>query len=192
MSSCESWEIMVELNEVIVSKLGAAQSAELSLLVELEARWENLRKATVRPQGGGATTLDLLGIQKAYDLFHGKLVAYNKQFTPAHVPELLLNTPSRLGAWCRSMRQLYLRVEHDPQVRCPLQLLEKAYRLAERVGARLDRDRLPRPAPPPTIRAAAQDLEALGRWCDDLAAGGGPSPPESATVRPGAPHANPA
>jgi hypothetical protein len=192
MSSCESWEIMVELNEVIVSKLGAAQSAELSLLVELEARWENLRKTPARPQEGGATTQNLLGIQKAYDLFRGKLAAYNKQFTPAHVTELLLNTPSRLGVWCRSMCQLFLRVEHDPRVRCPLQLLEKAYRLAERVGARLERDRLPRPTPPATIRAAAQDLEALGRWCDDLAAGRGPSPPESATTLPEAPQANPA
>ena len=77
----------------------------MALLVELEARWENLRKLPPRAQEGGAATQDLLVIQKAYDAFRGKLVAYNKRYHPAHVPELLLNTPPRLAAWCRSMRR---------------------------------------------------------------------------------------
>lgn len=34
--------------------------------------------------------------------------------------ELLLNTPSRLAIWCRTMRDLFLQVEDDPQVRCPV------------------------------------------------------------------------
>ena len=60
------------------------------------------------------------GNQRAYEVFHAKLVAYNKRHTPAHVPELLLNSPSRLGMWCCRMRDLYLQVEHDPQSHCPV------------------------------------------------------------------------
>ena len=107
--------------------------------------------------------------QKAYEAFHTKLVAYNNRYTPPHVPELLLNTPSRLGIWCRTMRDLYLKVEHDPQGHCPVHLLEKAYGWADRVSAHMNKHRVSRSTSPGTIRAAIQDLEALGPWCDDLA-----------------------
>ncbi len=112
--------------------------------------------------------MDLHCKQKAYDAFRARLVAYNKQYTPAHVPELLLNTPSRLGIWCRTMRDLYLLVEHDPQGHCPVSLLEKAYRWADHVGTRMNKDRVNRSTPPGNIQAAIRDLEALGQWCDDL------------------------
>jgi hypothetical protein len=181
---------MSELTAAAVSELDSEQAAELSLLVELEARWENLRKPPARAQEGAASTQDLLSIQRAYDAFRGKLVAYNKRFRPAHVPELLLNTPSRLAAWCRSMRSLFLRVEHDPRAHLPVQLLEKAYRLAERMGARLDRDRPQRPTPPVTVEAAAQNLEALCRWCDGLGTCAGSPNPDPATAYPGAGHAH--
>ena len=107
--------------------------------------------------------------QKAYEAFHTKLVAYNNRYTPPHVPELLLNTPSRLGIWCRTMRDLYLKVEHDPQGHCPVHLLEKAYGWADSVSTRMNKHRVSRSTSPGTIRAAIQDLEALGPWCDDLA-----------------------
>jgi hypothetical protein len=117
----------------------------------------------------GFRTQDLQGKQKAYEAFHYKLVAYNEQYTPAHVPELLLNTPSRLGRWCRAMRDLYLQVEHDPRGHCPGHLLEKAYRWADRVAVLMNKGCISRSTPPGTIRAAIRDLEALGQWCDDLA-----------------------
>ncbi len=66
------------------------------------------------------------------------------------------------------MRDLYLRVEHDPR-HCPLHLLEKAYRWADRVGVRMNKVYVSRSTPPSTIEAAIRDLEALGQWCDDLA-----------------------
>jgi hypothetical protein len=66
------------------------------------------------------------------------------------------------------MRDLYLQVEHDPRGHCPVHLLEKAYRWADRVGVLMNRDRISPSTPPSTIRAAIQDLEALGQWCDDL------------------------
>ena len=160
---------MYPTREPALTNLPPAQAKELSLLVELEAQWENMRRAPSRPQGRASLTQDLLGIQKAYDAFRGKLVAYNKRYSPAHVPELLLNTPSRLAIWCRSMRELFLQVEDDPQVRCPVYLVEKAYRSAERISARLHKDLPSRSEPPATIRAASEALGALARWCDDLA-----------------------
>ena len=160
---------MPEMPEASVGKMDAAQAAELSLLVDLEARWENLRRTRLRPPDADSSTQDLQGKQKAYESFHAKLMAYNKKYTPAHVPELLLNTPSRLARWCQTMRNLYLCVEHDPRGHCPVHLLEKAYQWADRVGDRMNKSYITRSTPPDTIRAAIRDLEALGRWCDDLA-----------------------
>jgi hypothetical protein len=102
--------------------LDLVQAVELSLLVDLEARWENLRKLNL-----GHSLQDLKARQKAYDAFHAKLVAYNRRYTPTHVTELLLNTPIRLALWCRRMRDLYRQVEHIPQSPYPVHLLEKAY-----------------------------------------------------------------
>ncbi len=160
---------MPEIREGIVSQRERAQATELSLLVELEARWENMRRPPARAHEKASRTQNLLGVQKAYDAFRSQLVAYNKRYTPAHVPELLLNTPSRLALWCRRMRDLYLELEHEPQIHCPVHLLEKAYRSAERLSARLNTNLLDRSAPPATIRAVIETLMTLVQWCEALA-----------------------
>ena len=67
------------------------------------------------------------------------------------------------------MRDLYLRVEHDPGVGPPTHLLEKAYRWADRVADKTGKGRITRPGPPGSLRDAVQALEVLGRWCEDLA-----------------------
>jgi hypothetical protein len=160
-----------------VGALTPAQAAELAELVELEASWENLREAPP-PAAARPASQGLHGIQRAYDAFRTKLGAFNRRCPPGHAPELLLNTPARLGAWCRRMRDLYLRVEDDPRVRYPAQLLEKARRRAGGIAARTGRDCPPQPAPPADRPAAARELEALGQWCDELAGVG-------AALRPG-------
>jgi hypothetical protein len=161
---------MPEMSKVPAGHLDPAQAAELAQLVDLEACWENLRKS--RPPGPGVVPLtqDLKARQKAYEAFHDKLLAYNKRYTPAHVPELLLNTPVRLAAWCRTMRELCRQVEHAPPGHCPVNLLEKAHRCADRVAARLNlnNDRNGRSTPPSTIGVAIRELEALIQWCDGL------------------------
>jgi hypothetical protein len=149
----------------------AEQAAELAALVELEAGWENLRPATPRPHEPHPTPRDLHGKQKAYETFRGKLAAYNKRFSPPHVPELLLNTPIRLGRWCRAMRDLFSQVEHDSRTHCPVQLLDKAYQRADQMAAKLRKERFGRSAVPTTLRAVIQELEAIGRWCESLAGG---------------------
>jgi hypothetical protein len=142
--------------------LDLAQAAELSLLVDLEARWENLRKVNL-----GHSLQDLQARQKAYDAFHAKMVVYNRRYTPTHVPELLLNTPLRLALWCRKMRDLYRQVEPIHQGHCPVHLLEKAYRCADHLATRLHTDLASRPAAlPGTSHDTAGALESLAQWCD--------------------------
>jgi hypothetical protein len=145
------------------------QAAELAALVELEACWENLRTAGSRPPEPHATVRELHGKQRAYESFRVKLAGYNKVYAPAHIPELLLNTPARLGGWCRSMRDLFLQVEHDARIQCPVQLIEKAFRRADQLVAKGSEGLVSRPAPPGTIRGAIHELEALRLWCEERA-----------------------
>ena len=160
---------MSEIGEAVARKLDPAQATQLSLLVDLEAGWENMRKAPADDAGADAFLPNLQAKQKAYEAFRVKLVAYNGLYRPAHTPELLLNTPSRLAKWCRKMTALYLRLaELDSQAPCPKHLLEKAYRWADLIGARRQRALVSRAAQPVTIRDAVGDLEAVVRWCESL------------------------
>src|SRR5437773_280368 len=88
---------MPETSEANVDKLPPAQASALCQLVELEACWENLRRTPGPAETGKAMRTDLLGRQKAYDAFHARLVMYNQEFQPKHIPELLLNNPLRLA-----------------------------------------------------------------------------------------------
>ena len=147
----------------------SAQAAELAELVEVEARWENLRAAMSRTAVLRSTTQDLNGMQKAYEAFRVKLTAYNKHYSPGHLPELLLNTPLRLGIWCRRMRDLYIRVEQASQVRYPAQLLEKAFRCADRIAGRTGKACPLRSPLQGDLQTAIRELEALRQWCEDQA-----------------------
>jgi hypothetical protein len=169
---------MHQISEAQAGNLGPAQAAELSLLVDLEALWENLRKPATQP--GGLTLKDLSAKQKAYDAFRSSLAAYNKKYAPAHVSDLLLNTPTRLGIWCRAMRNLYLQIESDPRGHCPVHLLEKAYRWADQIAARRNLDLFSRTPPPATITDAIKDLDAVAQWCDDLVGVAQPDPQPTA------------
>jgi hypothetical protein len=156
------------LSEGAARELDANQAAELTLLIDLEARWENMR---TYPPGDAATALGLQDRQRAYQAFRAKLVAYNRRYTPAYVPELLLNHPVRLSAWCRAVRDTYLLAEHHPRAHCPAHLVEKARRWAGRVGARSGQGFAGPAGPPASIGAAILDLEELIGWCDRVSAG---------------------
>jgi hypothetical protein len=160
---------MLDKEKVAGGNLDPAQAAELAVLVDLEARWENLRTSSVRPLDALPNTQHLKEKQKAYEAFSIRLAEYNKRYRPAHIPELLLNNPARLGRWCQAMRNLYIRVEHDPRGFSPVHLLEKAYWWADRVADKNGMGRVSRSMPQCTIGAAIRELEALGQWCDDLA-----------------------
>ena len=94
-----------------------------------------------------------------------KLLAYNRRYTPPHVPELLLNTAARLGKWCQAMRDLYRLIEPDPSARCPGSIVEKANRWADRIARRTNRSVVSAQASPRFVCDAIAELESLGRWC---------------------------
>src|SRR4051812_12230726 len=104
---------MPEMREASPGHLDPAQAAELSLLVDLEAHWDNLRKSPSQVTGGATA---------------------RGSCRPGR-------GPTRTSA--------------------------------DRVGVRMDKGRVRRSAPPGTFRAAIGELEALTRWCDDLAGGAG-------------------
>lgn len=154
----------------VARPLSAGQSTELSALVNLEACWENLRSQPPATAEISSTLKELQQKQKAYEAFHVKLVAYNKGYRPAHVPELLLNTADRLGAWCRTMIHLLLVLQQDPQAHYPLHLLQKAYRWADKLSEKLKIERVIRPPLDRSIPAAIRELEDLVNWCTSVAA----------------------
>lgn len=146
----------------------AAQSIALSLLVDLEAHWENLRACPPKTPGMTPTLKELHQKQRAYEAFFTRLVTYNKEFKPAHVPELLLNKASRLRLWCRRMRDLQIKVQFNTEAHYPMHVLEKAYRWADQLADRMKTDRIIRPNPSDNISAAIGELENLAHWCDNL------------------------
>jgi hypothetical protein len=141
----------------------ASRSAELAVLLDLEASWENLRAS--RTSAGLSTLPELKGNQRAYEVFHAKLVAYNKRYAPPHIAELLLNTPARLGPWCKKVSALF--AELDDGVPFPANLLEKAYRLADGIASKKGWNRPGRPTPA-GVRSAARELDDLAAWCAEL------------------------
>jgi hypothetical protein len=151
----------------------ATQAAEELHLLELEAGWENLRKGPGDDRASDTDGRLLQARQRAYDAFRARLTAYNARHSPAHAPVALLNSPSRLGAWCRRARDLCARAQGVAGVPCPARLVEKAHLAAARLGVRLGMDTPGRTAPPADINAAAGELGALADWCDGLAAGSG-------------------
>jgi hypothetical protein len=142
---------------------GPSRSEELAVLVDLEARWENLRasRASAKP----TSLRDLQCNQRAYEIFHAKLVAYNKRHAPAHIPELLINTSVRLEQWCKQMSVLFGTLAGGAAF--PAHLLEKAYRLADGLATRRNWAHAARPAAG-EARSAARELETLAAWCTEL------------------------
>jgi hypothetical protein len=149
---------MPQMNQAPVGSLDAGQAVALALLVDLEARWENLREHLPPSARAGISLHDQSAKQKAYDAFRARLAAYNKRYKPAHVPELLLNSPRRLGVWCRSMRDLYLQVGDDAVIPCPANLLDKAFRWADQIGARMDKSLVSRTTAPTALGDPMQVL----------------------------------
>lgn len=143
------------------------QAKELLQLVDLEAHWENLRNtSTASP---GSLSLELLQEkQRAHLAFQSHLVAYNQRHAPAHIPELLLNTPARLGKWCGQMRDLCRQVEQAGRMQNCSHLAAKAHRWADKIARRLGKDPVPRGPAPAEGMDITSILESVGQWCSDL------------------------
>jgi hypothetical protein len=158
---------VAQMTESTAEMLDPVQAAELSQVVDLQAHWENLKDVAGR-DNAACTTTDLQGRQKAYEAFRSRMAAYTSRYRTAEVPELTLSAPDRFGAWCRAVRAVFLRAEPAMGRACPSETVAKAYRLADRIGARLETDPVVREAPPDGIAAAIRDLAAIIQWCDGL------------------------
>ena len=159
---------MPEVRLVAEEEISAAQAAALAVLLDLEARWENLRAARLGTPQVPSATPDLQAMQRAYAAFRAQLSAYQTRFSPTHATELLLNTPARLGSWCRQVRDLHLRAGHAARAHCSVHVLEKAYRWADQLAGKKGTERPSRATPPGTAEAMIRHLEALAAWCDAL------------------------
>lgn len=146
--------------------LESAQAAELLLLLDLEAEWQNLLQTPSLPPEAKARLQNLHGKQKAYAAFHDHLIAYNERYKPVYVPEGDLNSEARLGVWCRAIRDLCLSMARGSQSHYAIHLLKKAYRCADRIAVRMHRGVIPQPTQGNTIGAITLELEELIRWCE--------------------------
>src|SRR5690349_19143190 len=86
-----------------------SRGAKLAELIDLEARWENLR--ATRTSATPYSLHELQRNQRAYDLFHTRRAAYNRRYTPRHIPELLINTSVRLEHWCQKLSGLFATLD---------------------------------------------------------------------------------
>jgi hypothetical protein len=145
------------------AQLSSGEANALAAIIELEAAWENV-PATVAGASPGDSLRSLTAKQRAFDAYRAGLVAYNRHYRADYRGERPATTPKRLGAWCRRLAELYRRADRTA---CPVQVLEKAHRCADRFADRLAVVACPRAA----TGDSAADLGSIADWCDRLAAG---------------------
>ncbi len=158
------------MSERSAEQLAPAQAAELAAVIDSQARWENMRSDP--PHAGDNTSSALQARQKAYDAFRARLAAYTLKYRAAQVPEPTLNTPERVAVWCRSVRAVLLRAEPAAGTAHPAHLVAKAYRLAERIAARVGNAVPGRGAPAEDMAGAIRALGVVIAWCDAISVPG--------------------
>jgi hypothetical protein len=149
---------MIRMTESAVEGLTQARAAELARVLELQAEWENL---AAEPQD---STTRLQGVQRAFDVYRSRLLAYTGRENGQAIPELILNKSTRLRVWCRTVRAILLRAEGPA---FPTHIMAKAQRVVGRLAARF--------AIEPAATAGATDLAGAIRqldgviaWCEAL------------------------
>ncbi len=159
---------MSQMSENVAEKLDPTQAAELVRVIDLQAKWENMRGAPTGVGGNsGFSTPDLQGRQKAYEAFRVKLAAYTARYRAAHVPEVTLNTPERVGMWCRAVRAVFRRAGAE-FAEYPAHTVAKAHRLADRIAVRLSKEPAERDASATGLATAIRNLDSIIQWCDHL------------------------
>jgi len=159
---------MSQMSETVAEKLEPAQAAELVRVIDLQARWENMRGSPTATGGNaGFSTPDLQGRQKAYEAFRVRLAAYTTRYRAAHVPEVTLNTPERVGMWCRAVRAVFRRAGQE-FTEYPANIVAKAHRLADKIAARVGKEPAEREASIAGLPTAIRNLDAIISWCDAL------------------------
>ncbi len=154
---------MAQLTAQIALGLAPDQAAELARVMELQACWENLRDDSDTSHANGP---GLRERQRRYDAFRSALTTYTARHKSASLPELTLNAPERVGAWCRAVRIVCERAGAEAEA--PVHVVGKAYRLADRIAARLKVEPAAREDQVEGMYAAIRALDAIIAWCDRL------------------------
>jgi hypothetical protein len=146
---------VTQITETAAGRLTPARAAELARVLDLQSRWENLRA------DGTPSTAQLQALQAAFEAYRARMAAYaGDRGEP--VPELSPAQPSRLGAWCRTVRAVLTRAEGGVY---PAHVVEKAQRVADRIAARVKAAPVAREAPA-DLAGAIRQLDAVIAWCD--------------------------
>jgi len=146
--------LMPTLTERDAETLSTEQATALLRLLNLHARWEGLLSLrSEHPQS-------LHAKQRANDAFQAALRAYTEKYRTTKIPEPTQAAPERLGVWCRTLRVLFQKADGVS----PVELLGRAYRLADRIAARLAKETI-KERPGEALLA----LDRIIDWCDVLA-----------------------
>jgi hypothetical protein len=159
-------DVVPNSRESAVATLNLVQATELAAIIELEALWDDMRQRT-------AVTDVPVGLlrkkQIAYEAYRSRLVAFNKRHNTAYDLERSVSTPVRMERWFTELQILYQKLEYNATGFCPVKLIEKAYRLADRLAVRLNTDSFNRTLPG-GLRAAIEELGQLAQWCQHVGA----------------------
>jgi hypothetical protein len=144
------------MNESLAAALTPARAAELARVLELQSEWENL---AAEQQD---STARLQGVQRAFDIYRSRLLAYTGRENGQAIPELALNKSSRLQTWCRTVRAVLLQAEGAP---FPTHMMAKAHRVVTRLAARSQAE-APATQGATDLAGAICQLEGVIVWCD--------------------------
>jgi hypothetical protein len=150
---------MTPMTEAAAEKLAPDQATAVVRVLDLQAGWDALL---------ADKTAELAGLharQKAHDAYQLALREYAGAYRGAPIPEPAHGIPDRLAAWCRVLRAVFGQATGG----APVRVVEKVYRLADRIAARLKAEPVAR-EPLGSMADAVRALDAVIAWCD---AGGG-------------------
>jgi hypothetical protein len=143
------------MTEAAAERLTPVRAAELARVLDLQARWENLR------DGGSHSTAQLQALQGAFEVYRVRMAAYTARNQTEPVPELMPTKPGRLGAWCRTVRAILRRADVSER---PAHLVAKVHRVADRIAERLKAEPVRRAAPT-DMADVLWELDAVIGWC---------------------------
>ena len=155
---------MHQITEDEAENLSAVQATELVRVLDLQAGWENHR---ADPTKNVASIADLNARQKAFDAFQTVSTRYAGKYGNAQPPEPTRSMPDRLAIWCRVLRILCRRAEGV----CPVQMMEKVYRLTDRSATRMGKERVGRGIRE-DMAGVLRELDVVIAWCVSM----GPPP----------------
>lgn len=150
----------------LTAELSPDQAADLARVLDLQAGWENHRHDA---GAGNAHGPGLRERQRRYEAYRSALAGYAARHRAVDLPELNLSTPERVAGWCRVVRAVCRQARPDAEA--PAQVAGKAYRLADRIAARLGVAPADRDDCAEGIGGVIAGLDAVVAWCDGLTGG---------------------